>query len=342
MAVRPIITNRAKVGIQASLGTGVAVSRILNSVGFSRPKPQIRSGEPFTAQGEQYPSAPIPSTKGHSELDCDGILTYNVMNFPFGAMFGNVAVVADGTNGKKRTYPFGNATTITPAYQTIEIGDANRAKKVIDAFGRSLTVSLSDMEAKFSMPMLAGARQDDVTPTTGGLTEYVPSIVVPSKIDVYVATTAAGLDTAETTGSAARFPLPLTAELSIPDLYNLLYRMNSSDTSFTGVTGVPAAPTLKFKTGDDDADFGSFLASISTGAFWFFRFVALGAVISGAVASGERWSLDLATFLTKGEEPDETDGAATNSFTFEVAHDATWGKAGQFQTISTLAAYTTP
>ena len=342
MAVRSLIYNRAKVGVQAALGTGVAVSRVLNGFGFSRPRPVQRGGEVFTSEGEQFPSVGVPSMKGHTELSVQGKLTFNTTAFVFGSLFGNVSVAADGTNGKKRDYVLGNATTITPSYLTVEIGDASRAKKVIDAFGRSLTITLTDAEQSFSMGFLAGARQDDTTPTTAGLTEYVPSIVNPAKFDVYVADTYAGLATAEATGSAARFPLPLMTEIVIPDLISLLYRMNSSDTSFTATPAIRGVPTLKFKCGDDDADFALFLPLIASGATKFFRIVALGSTIAGATPSQERMAIDFAGKLIAAEEPDEQDGAATNTFTFQGVHDPTSAKVINLQTINDVAAYTTP
>jgi hypothetical protein len=340
MAVNSVVNKRAKFGAQAAFGTGGTLDTILNGFGFSRIKPLVRGGEMYTNMGEQFASIAVPPGKQASELTCAGKLTYNTIVYPFITMFGNVSVAADGTNGKERDFYLANGVTITKQAATIEIGDANRAQKVIDAFGRALTINLSDAAQGFEMPFFAGKRQDDTTPTTAGLTSITGKIVNPADFDVYVASTQAGLDTAETTGAAARFALPLAADITIPDISSLLYRMNSSDTSYHARPDIAAQAQLKFKCGDDDADFANFLTYLDNGTSVFFRFVALGDVIAGMTPSQERFAIDCACKLVTPEEPDEQDGAATNSFTFDLFHDPTWGKVINFNIINDVAAIT--
>jgi hypothetical protein len=339
MAVRPAVYNRSKVGVQSVLGTGVAVTKVLNGGGFTRFKRVVRGGKPHTNSGEQFPSAGVPSSKSHSEFEGDGVITFNTFNYFLEMLFGTVTPVAEGTYGKKRTYRIGNGISITPAYMTIEQGDGNRAKKVIDAHGVSLNLKMSDLEADFTMGVRAGAITDDSTPTTAGLTEFVPSLLNAAKWDVYLADTYAGLATAETTGAAARFPLPLMTELDIPDLYALLYRMNSGDTSFHATPAIAGVPTLKFTGGDDDLDYALLHALISTGATKFVRIVASGTAngIAGATPATERVAISFPGKIFEGEEPGEQDGALTNTFTMVGVHDATSGMICEIQTISDLA-----
>ncbi len=340
MAVFSTVNQSAKVGAQAAFGTGGTLDTLLNGFGFSRPKPEVHGGEMYTAMGEQFPSIAVPAKKQSSDLTCAGKLTYNTFNYPLITMFGNVTAAADGTNGKKRDFFLANGTTITKQALTVEVGDANRAQKVIDAFGVGLTMNLSDAAQGFEMPMIAGKITDDATPTVAGLTAITGSIVNPALFDVYVATTYAGLATAETTGAAARYPLPLMADIVIPPLSGRLYRMNSADTSHHARPDIASTPTLKFKCGSDDLDFANFLTYLDNGTSVFFRFVAVGAVIAGATPSAERLAIDCCCKLIKGWEPDEQDGAATNSFTFELFHDPTAGKIINIQTISDVAAIT--
>jgi hypothetical protein len=338
--VNSVVNKSAKVGAQAAFGTGGTLDTVLNGFGFSRIKPLVRGGEMGTNQGEQFPSYSTPAKKGHSDILCSGKLTYNTWNYPLITMFGNVSVTSDGTNGKKRDFFMANGTTLVKQALTIEIGDAVRAQKVIDGFGRALTINLSDDKQGFSMPFWAGKRQDDTTPTTTGLTAITGKVANPASFDVYVASTQAGLATAESTGAAARFPLPIMADVEIPDVSSLLYRMNSADTSYHARPDIAAQPTLKFKCGDDDLDFALFLAYLEAGTSVFFRFVATGDVIAGATPSAERIAIDCACKLITPEDPDEQDGAATNTFTFNLFHDPTWGKIINIQTISDLAAVT--
>jgi hypothetical protein len=351
-AVRSAVHDNSKVAVQAAAQTGATMSGnalILNSLGFGLPVPVMRGGSMFTPSGNQFPSTSIPSTKSHTEFPCDGILTYNAMNYVLAALFGNVTITTSSTaphhtgtdnSGKQRLFKMANGLVISRALLTIETGASDRAKKVIDAFAQGLTIPFSDMEQSFSMPFIGGARQDDATPTTNA-TPLVPKIVNPGGFDVYVGDTQAALDTNENTGAAARFPLPVGATLTIPPLVQPNYRMNSSDTSYNNLSDVAGVPTLSFETGDSDGDFATLIGLLTTGATKFFRIVALGdAIEAGATDSRERWALDFSGKLISGEKPGEKDGMRTNTFEFQGVHDPTWGNVLQIETISSLAAFT--
>jgi hypothetical protein len=346
---RSAVYDQSKVAVQAAAQTGATMSGnalILNSLGFGLPEPVMRGGSMFTPSGNQFPSTSIPSTKSHSTFPCDGVLSYNEMNYVLAALMGNVTITTSasaphvtGTNGKQRIFRLANGLVISRALLTIETGASDRAKKVIDAFAQGLTIPFSDMEQSFSMPFIGGARQDDVTPTTNA-TPVTPKIVNPGGFDVYVGDTFAALDTNENTGAAARFPLPSAATLTIPELVQPNYRMNSSDTSYNNLSDVAGIPTLSFETGDSDGDFATLIGLLTTGATKFFRIVALGDVIAGATPSRERWALDFSGKLISGEKPGEKDGMRTNTFEFQGVHDPTWGNVLTIETMSALAAFT--
>ncbi len=451
MSVRSAVYNKAKVGFQSAKGTSATIDTLLDGLGFAMPEPEIRGGTMHTSAGEQFPSASVPSTKSHSMAECGGKITYNNIIRPFVTLFGNVSVSSSGTNGKLRNFAMGNLTSITRTYLTVEVGDSGRAKKVIDWFAKGLTIDLSDEKSEFKMPGLAGAIQDDTTPTTSA-TGAAASIVNPSGWDVFLATTAAGLDTAEgtrqvetatvagtvtgsgnatvvvtsnvVTGSpltvpvavtntdtatlvagkiitalqansaisakfaiggtgatviltalnaaandsslnvsvdngtctglttaatsanttagvaATRFPLPFSTQLTLPDLVGLVYRMNSTDTSFTGTADLAGIPQLTIDVGDDDDDFATIIPYIASGSTLFWRICAMGGVIAGAAISRERLAIDIATKLVSGWKPSVNQGASANTFNLMGVQDATWTKMLNIQVVNTIAAIT--
>jgi len=453
LSVRSAVYYQTKAALQSAKGTAATLGSIVNGGGWTRPKPIQRGGTMHTNQGEPFPSTVVPSTKGHTESEFGGKLTFNNLVLPFATMFGNVSTSANGTNGKLRNFQLGNGISITRTYLTLEFGDSSRAKKIIDWFGKALTISLSDESTDIKMPGMGGVRQDDTTPTSSP-TSVTPSIINPSAFDVFLATSAAGLDTAEGTaqvetatvvgtigssgagnatvvftsaavtgspitlqvavanndtaaqvaakiitalqadayisaafaigGSSAsivatalvnaandsslnisidngtcsglttaatsanttagvapnKFALPYMTELSIPDIVGLVYRMNSADTSYHDTVALAGIPSLKVETGDDDNEYGTLLPYIASGASLFWRMVAKGAVIAGAVTSRERFAIDIATKLPQAEEPGENQGAASNAFSLMGVHDPTWGKMLNIQLINSVAAIT--
>lgn len=164
-----------------------------------------------------------------------------------------------------------------------------------------------------------------------------PKIVFSQNIDVYFSDTYANLLTAISTGVSASFPLALSATVDIPSITNLLYRMKSSDESFHQPIDLPIGATLKLKVGDDTDDYGAVKAYFTANQTGFIGLVGLGDVIAGGTPSREKLLLGFCGNLINPEDPDEEGGAATNTFTFELKHDATSSKSLWCQLINTLA-----
>jgi hypothetical protein len=167
-------------------------------------------------------------------------------------------------------------------------------------------------------------------------TEITPKILFPQNFDVYISDTYANLLTA--ISGADKFPIPLSVMLDIPSITNLIYRMNSADESYYQPADLPVGATLKLKTGDDTDDYGAVKAYFTNNATLWVGVRNLGDVIAGASASQEQFLLTFAGRLIQPEDPDEQDGAATNTFNLDLIHDGTANRSLGIKLINTLAA----
>jgi hypothetical protein len=331
MGFRSTAYDGLQLGPQTVFGTGVAASKKILSLGTSKLKPKSKGGLSFRGQGNKLPSAIVPPSAQWSELDYNGLLDFQAFPYLGCGVINNTTPSPDGTNGKKWEFAYSLNAPNTKKLYTVEIGASDRAKKAIDGFFNSMDIEMGrEIVPTISGGMIAGKRQDDIT-ITATPTELAPKIVSAATWNVYVASTQAGLD------AASKFPMPLKAKFSIPQVALPRWRMNSSDPHYAGIVEQPLEPMLSFTTGDDDDDFATFLDDVDAGTLVWFRFVALGAAIAGAVASQEKWQLDGAFGLIEPESPEEEESQSENAFNFHNIYESVAGYSFKITDINTLA-----
>jgi hypothetical protein len=112
---------------------------------------------------------------------------------------------------------------------------------------------------------------------------------------------------------------------SIADLFNPIWPINSSLTSFAA--HAVQAPTIEamLRLGNDSVGRG-LLTNLRAGSTVFVRFRAQGAADS--IESGQRYSLTIDTALKVADAPGrgDEDGLSTLEWTFRNVYDPTWGK----------------
>lgn len=331
MAVNAIVFKGAQLGVESAIGTAVAADKRLQSLGFSRIKPMADGGEMFRAQGNKLPTVGIPPGEQWSEIDVEGRMTFNEMTYYLCSAIKNVSPSADGTNGKKWEWSPSLAAADTRKSYTYENGYSTKAQKVAGLIFDGLTLDMSRRDSKISGGGLAGKRLTGQT-MTGSPTEIVPKIIKSINFDVYFADTQAGLD------SASRHALTTKATFTIPKNLDALFRMYSTDTTWTAlVEQALAGINLGLTVGDDASDYEDLVPLLDSAASKWIRIINLGDAIAGATASQEKFQLDFCGKLIKPEDREEEKGAALNKLTFENVYDSTSGYSFKITLINTLA-----
>lgn len=324
MTAHPIVFKGAQIGLQSGLGTGVAADIRLLTPGFSRVMPKSSGGYMHTAPGNRMPTAALPPGMFWSEVSFQGPMTYNDMTTMLAAGFGLPTPTPDGTNGFAWEFALLLNSALAPQFLTYENGNADRAERAINAFVNSYQFSVSRAltaaTQSYSGTMLAGKKEPAVT-ITPTPSQSNSKIIRVQDFDFYAADSKAALDTAVSTD--AKFPIPLSVVLTIPELAEPMGRINSDENSFFARIEKALIPTLALKT-TDDTDFDTLVGILDTGAAKFFALRALGDVIAGASPSQEECRFDFCGAVTEPETPDEETSAATNTLTFQNKFDATW------------------
>ncbi len=334
MAVLPVVYNSLQLGVQSLFGTGVPANKKVLGLGTGRIQPKSAGGRVHRSPGEKLGTVAVPPPKQWSELPFEGPILYNAAPYIYCSAIKSVTPTPDGTNGKLWEFAYALENADAKQLYSVEVGNATRAKKMIDAAVVSFEMTMGKDGSGISGNIIGGKRQDDIT-ITASPTKLSPKIALDQSWDVYTANTQAGLDTAVSGGT--KFPLPIKAVFSVGDIQKVLYRMNSADTHYAAFVEQPLAPKLAFTCGDDDTDFAQFLATIDTGTPTWFRFLSLGQTIAGATPSQEKIQLDVCAVPVTPETPEEMEGAALNRFDFDTVYDATAGFIFKISVVNQIA-----
>ena len=338
MAVIPVVYKGLQIGLQSGLlgdTAGVAANKRLLSLGVSRLQPRADGGKMHTGQGNKLATGGHAPGKQWSEFGFEGLMTFNESVYILASGVVNPTVGTDGTNGKLWDFLYNLNAPDVKKYYTVEQGNSVRAYKAVDAGVNSFEIQMSKGDAMLRGGFIGGLRQKGVT-ITASPQEINPKYLKPGNWDVYVGDSLAALDTAESGGD--KFVLPIKANLQVGDIAGTLFRMNSADPHFHARPEKQLAPKLTFTGGDDTGDYDEFADALDSFTTKWFRFLNLGDVIAGAVASQERLQIDFCAKAIAPETPEEEEGAALNTWAFENIYDPVAGFSLRIRAINTLAA----
>lgn len=317
MADISIVNIGTQWGVESVYGTSVAGSKLLSTLGVSRPMPQ-GSSTPFRPQGVKGFTANVPVGRRRTEYNLAGVMDYGELIYPLNAAIKTVTPTSDGTNGKKWTFAYSRSGADAKSSFTIESGDAVHAQKATGCVVTDLTLDMSWETTQISGKLLGTTMTDDIA-MTGSPTAIATNLLNPGTFSVKTAATAAGL-----TG-ASDFARPFSAQLAIPGIAQPLNRMNPTDTSQVAMIENPLeGMAFKLVVGADDADM-AFLTNWTAGSTVFFRVANTGGTIAGAIPSAYAFQLDVACVAQNPYTLGEGQGAATSEWTFPVIWDATAG-----------------
>ena len=222
---------------------------------------------------------------------------------------GNVEVVATVATGAGTLAVGGNVYTI-------------EFTQALAQAPRTLTGTFTGLTAAGTIALAAGV--------TGVVPTAIPiQPMLPTDVDIYMDTTGAGI-------GGTKLTRALKTEFDISDRYGEIWTLNSAVDGFAA--HVETEPKVQLKlTVEADAAGMAPLTVMRTGDKRFIQIKITSSVLAG-VGYAYSFTLGLACVVTDVSEFKDEDGVYGIEWTFDVAYDATWGKALIAELIDVLTA----
>lgn len=334
MPERSSISQTVQIGVeaQASPGVSVAANRKLQSIGIA-PGIQIETND-FRPTGQKYRSLVTPSREW-TEADIDGQLNYNEIVYLLASALAAATPtqIMDGATptGAYR-WLFQPSSTVEDTVRTftVEQGGPTRAHRFAYGLVRELTAAWSRTGAEIGGSMLGQRLTDGATLTANPTT--VPLVpVLPTQIDVFMDTTAAGLGT-------TKLLRVLSGEFSLGGRFGPLWTLNSALTSWAAHVETEPDAGLSL-TVEADAAGMALLDTLRAGDTRFIRVANTGPrIYTGAANQDYRINWDFAVKVNAANPFGDEDGIFSIEWPFTIVHDAAWGRALQVEVINAVTA----
>lgn len=316
MAERSALTQGIQVGVETTPGTPVAAGKSLSTIGIN-PSVSVDM-QVFRPMGQKFTGVVSPG-KEWVTADISGRGSYTEIIYLLSSLLVTSTPTTVDTTG--RSWAFQPASKSEDAVKTltVEQGGAVRAHKF--AYGLCTEVSLSfDRNGVDVGGSMIGQALTDNIALTGSPTAVEERIILPTEISVFLDTTSAGLGT-------TKLLRVLKADWSIGDRFNPVWVLNSALTSFVAHVESQPKATIKL-TFEADAQGMALLTTMRAGTTQFMRIVATApAPFAGSVSAPYSLTLDQAVKVSDVGNFSDEDGVYAIEMTFEIVHDATWGKA---------------
>lgn len=201
--------------------------------------------------------------------------------------------------------------------------------------GADIFIVISDHDAILSSQITATASlTGGTTPAVAISTATVTDLgdVVVQSTDVSVALA----DSAATLGAASALTNALSASWRMSDVWGQFWPLKRGE-SFSDVLDIDLTAEVKLKV-LADADGMALLSKMRTGTSKFIRISAVSETNIGATSTPYSNTIDAALKVKSVSEFSDEDGVYAIEWTFEIVHDATWGKSTEVTTVCSLAA----
>jgi hypothetical protein len=231
-----------------------------------------------------------------------------------------------------------NATAATVAAALAALADFST--DVIACYGGPLPGSavhivITDNDAILASeitatPSLTGGTTPAVAIAAATVTDLGDVVVQATDVSVYLA------DSAATLGAASALENALSAGWKMSGVWGQFWPLKRGE-SFTNVvdTDLTAEVTLKVLA---DAGGMALLSNMREGASKFIRIGAISETMIGVTSTPYSLTIDAALKVKSVSEFSDEDGVYAVEWTFDVVHDATWGKATEITPVCSLTA----
>lgn len=226
--------------------------------------------------------------------------------------------------------PVSDAANSRDTWTLHQAQSGGRAQQMAFTAPRSLNLNFDLESCTFECDVLAQPLEDDVT-LVGVPYERDMQPVAPPHVMVYLADTAAGLAGASALERARRVQWGLT------ELYNPVRPLDGV-MGYSALTDLAPGSTVKLLMAAD-AEGMALLTTMRDGATKFMRLVMQGESI-GSGSDVATIQMDTALKCVNVSPFEDDDGLYAIEWEFEIAHDATWGRAMQWQITSEVLSMT--
>lgn len=309
------IANGVQIGAEATPGTTVAASKLLNYLSLA---PGIELGfSRFRPMGSKVAGAIVPNQDSTS-WDVSGQGSYSELIYPFCSVLGNVTPSTVDTSAKLWTFTPAARSEDTVKTYTVEAGSSTRAQKAgyVLFTGVELTFNRTD-GVTLGGSAFGQQIQDNITLTASPTAvEDVP--ILPTHLDVYVDATSAGI-------GGTKMTRDFNAVFRATDRFGQVWPINSTNASYG--SHVETEPTFQIElTVSADTQGMGFLTNARNGDTRYIRLAAVSTALAGAATAKYQLLIDMAGKVSGINAFDDNDGVKVLTYTFDAVYDATWGK----------------
>lgn len=333
MADRAIVSEVVQVGIEATSGTAVAVSKKFQ--GMSVALDTALAVDQFGPMGQIVDSIVAPRQEWATGR-ISGYPTYTELMYALANLLGAATispVTGVDTGTKQWLWSPSASTPWTPRTWTIQRGiPGDTAEQATYGIMSGLTLGFSRTAAPSLAGDLFAQRLDySATVTATGVTTLPLVPILAPEIDVY-------LDTASGSIGTTRLTRDFDVEFHLTGLFNPIWPLNSANNSFAAHVMAKPDVGAKIRVGNDAAG-RALVPYMRAGSTVFLR---VKCTSQSFIVSATPYSLtiDLAAKVMAAPSRGDITGLSTLEWTLRVVNDAGWGNWLVVTGINNIAALT--
>lgn len=330
------VSQKTQIGVETTPGTPVAATKILTA---SQIAPgQQASTTPYRASGFKVNNVVVRG-KEWTEAGISGPLTYTEPVYFLNSLMKAVTTPAVPTNtptatvGKRWVFNSSPNSEDTIKTLTVEQGSTTRGKR----FGYGIVTSWGFTANRDSVTqtgsLMGQLLEDPFTMTTLASAAEIPLIpVLPDHINLYIASTAAGLDAASVLNRGFEFTVGIGNKVAP------VWPLRRANTSWAAPVETPIEYTASI-TMEADTEGMALLTNFRANTKVFIRLQAQGAQIeAGTPGVYELFQFDFCGFISEPGGYGDQDGVVSKTWGLTGSSDSTWGKMYECIIHNTMAA----
>lgn len=329
MADRYLVSEVQQLGVESVPGTAVTPTVQLN--GMSIALDTAIQFDEFGPAGQLTNTIVAPRQEWASGA-LSGFPTYTELPYALSNLLGaaTISTPSGATNARRWLWEPDESTPWTPKTWTVRRGVSG------DTAEEAAYVLLSGLNLSFSRtatPELGGdlfGRRLDYAASlaTTGITSTDLVPILPSQVDIYLDSSAAGLGGTQLTRD-------FSFAWSISGLFDMIWPLNSGLTSFAAHSVLKPDISATLMMGNDSAG-RALVTNMRAGSTVYVRLQATGPEIE----AGQNYQLTIDTALKVMSAPSRGDqnGLSTLEWGFRNVYDPTWTKWVSIELITDLAA----
>ena len=314
MAENASVFTLTQLGSEGTAGVGALAGTILPALAFAL-DPDATFQE-IAPMGYKYPTEVVIG-KEWTTFDVSGFGCFNCIIYPLSGVMGTATI----TSGSVVTWAFAPSSTAADTDKTYTIENGSSTRAVRATYGRLTGFGYHIDREKIEISGGGFAqRLAEGTTLTGTPKTVTLAPMLPQNADLY-------LDTASGSLGNSKMTRVLSVDYELADKANPLWVVNSANTSFVADVEAKPKATLKLVVEHDAANGGTLFSYMRAGTRLFGRVKVTGDTISGGTAY--TFQHDMALEVADAPKFGDQDGVRTLEYTYDVVHDAGWGKAQQ-------------